>query len=1386
MGEDLWNKLLPHWGKIFLGGPILLITVILFSLGIWFYRQAKFQVQAEKAEEIHAISAMKAEQLARWRDERLSEAEFFTRPFPYATFTQNILSGSKTSDSLYRNDLLQIMSLRRYENIFMVSPSGNIVFSVHPLLPEVDTTTIAFARPIFQRARIHIRDFYYNTIQRKIYWEIMSPILTETGDCLAVMVFRIDPGVYIYPLLKEWPTSSRTAESGLVRRESGQVLYLNELNNVEGAPLNIRVSLDDSSRTVYKAAYGRKGIFTGLDYRGKEVLADIQFISGTPWFLVTEVDLQEIFENLHQKTLLIAIILILFLLFVAVLASMLHHYRQRNLYKDLYLKGSLLKQTREELEATLYSMADGVITTDDQGEIIRMNPVAGQLMGRNEPDAIGHSVDEIFLLPEGEDTDSFILLSRKMAHNGYEKSFTDSAFLKTPNGHEIPVSLSMAPILSDRKNVHGFVLSFRDQTEQKAREQALKESEERFLNLFERAPLGYQSLDDQGCFIEVNEAWLEIMGYHRDQVLGQWFGDFLVPEQRECFRERFPRFIKDGRTHTEFEMICADGSRKWIAFDGRIGYRRDGSFEKTHCILQDVTERKKMRMELQEREETIRLLFDSTAEGIYGLDLRGNCTFCNRSALSMLGYDDPKELIGKNMHWMIHHTNALNETTPAEDCRILKAFTSGKKSHEVSDLLWRKDGSSFPVEYWSYPMYREGTLVGAVVTFVDITQRQQTEERLNYQYSLLKIAGESAQFGEWGYDPGRNRLIWSDVVADIHGVPRGFSPSLRQGLAFYSPRDQQRMLEIMRRCLKEGIPFDEEVMLNASQQEARWIRIIGRAEKSPEGRVLRLYGSLQDITKIKDTEASLKESLDNYRELIDGMNETVWVINFEGQLIDVNKTAEKELGFTKEELLLLGLSAIDGRHDPELIRRMASDMPDDKIQVFETTHRAKDGRLIPVEIASTIVTYQGERAILSIARNISLRKMHENIEHVLYEISRIAMQANALEDLLDPLCAELKKVLDQHHFYLALSHPHQPVPFKLACRYDAPVQDLPEEEKLLLDKVLLSGKSLLLRGKEVSEMYTGRTVPIPTSLPVSWLGIPLKDHQKVLGILVAESLLTEDAFDPQKVKFLEMIAHELSIVLQREHMIKDLIKAKEKAEESDRLKTAFLANISHEIRTPMNGILGFLDLLSEPDLQEAQKDFYISIVNKSGERLLNTINNIVEVSRIESGQMEVSFSVVDLEELMRYYLDFFTPSYRLKGLTLGLEMRSEASQWKVRTDRFKIEGIMTNLLNNALKFTENGGVNFGIFLQGNSLTFFVRDTGLGISKKDIHSIFNRFVQADQKMTRPYEGSGLGLSIVKAYVEALKGKIWVLSEPGKGSEFLFSIPYLPADVPASIQ
>lgn len=239
---------------------------------------------------------------------------------------------------------------------------------------------------------------------------------------------------------------------------------------------------------------------------------------------------------------------------------------------------------------------------------------------------------------------------------------------------------------------------------------------------------------------------------------------------------------------------------------------------------------------------------------------------------------------------------------------------------------------------------------------------------------------------------------------------------------------------------------------------------------------------------------------------------------------------------------------------------------------------------------------------------------------------------------------------------------------------------------------------------------------------------------------------------------------------------KELINAKEKAEESDRLKTSFLNNISHEIRTPMNAIVGFSGLLNKPDLDAEKRQQYIDLVVRSSNHLLFIIDDIVRIASIDAGQEKIQKDEVNINSICKLLFEQFRSRDTIQNVELSYNTPLDNNDAMIITDGIKLTQILTNLIGNALKFTHKGYVNFGYEIKNNNLEFYVKDSGIGISPEMHEEIFKRFRQVEITIERQYGGSGLGLSISKAYIELLGGKIWLSSELDKGSTFYFSLPY----------
>jgi PAS domain S-box-containing protein len=246
-------------------------------------------------------------------------------------------------------------------------------------------------------------------------------------------------------------------------------------------------------------------------------------------------------------------------------------------------------------------------------------------------------------------------------------------------------------------------------------------------------------------------------------------------------------------------------------------------------------------------------------------------------------------------------------------------------------------------------------------------------------------------------------------------------------------------------------------------------------------------------------------------------------------------------------------------------------------------------------------------------------------------------------------------------------------------------------------------------------------------------------------------------------------------VTEKNAIITKLKEAKEKAEESNRLKSVFLQNISHEIRTPMNAIIGFMSLLKDSPVDEETRIHFYDIINKSGERLLTTVNDLIDISQIETQQIKAHKSGIIISDILENIVSTSTPLAAQKSNKITCTSKYMDTNTMLYTDKNLFSGIFINLVSNAIKSTNNGSIEIGSYDKENDIVFFVKDTGVGIPENRLHAIFDRFVQADLSLSRAHEGAGLGLSIAKAYAQLLGGDLWEESEVGKGSTFFFNLP-----------
>ncbi|WP_372792196.1 PAS domain S-box protein [Lutibacter sp.] len=539
------------------------------------------------------------------------------------------------------------------------------------------------------------------------------------------------------------------------------------------------------------------------------------------------------------------------------------------------------------------------------------------------------------------------------------------------------------------------------------------------------------------------------------------------------------------------------------------------------------------------------------------------------------------------------------------------------------------------------------------------------------------------------------------------------------------------------------------------------------------GKISGFIGIQRDITQRKLADKALKESEEKHRLYVTNAPEGIFITNFEGQYLEVNEAACKMTGYAKDELLSLTIEDLISTKEVSRGSEILQESQEKGSYYGEFLLKRKNG--LEFFASLNIVTLLENRS-MAFVTDISDRKRAEIIQKIILNISNASQTEVDLPTLLKFIQKELGRLVDTKNFFVALYNEENDtihLPY-----YEDEKDDLSyfPAEKTVTGYLIKQGKSLLLSNTDLKKLDRDKLIELVGDISEAWLGVPLKIKGKVTGALVIQTYKNTNVYTEKDKEMLEIISHQISISIERKQYEEALLKALEKAKESDRLKSAFLANMSHEIRTPMNGILGFSDLLKSPDLSSEKQQKYINIIEKSGKRMLTTINDIMDISKIEAGLMNVSKSTFNLKEKLEDLFSFFETEASKKGLHLSIQNNLTEDEYLLLSDEQKVISIMTNLIKNAIKFTPSGSVEIGCCKSDNFFEFYVKDTGIGIPKDRQPHIFDRFVQADIEDKLVYEGSGLGLAISKSYVEMLEGTIGLISEEEIGSEFYFTIPY----------
>lgn len=670
----------------------------------------------------------------------------------------------------------------------------------------------------------------------------------------------------------------------------------------------------------------------------------------------------------------------------------------------------------------------------------------------------------------------------------------------------------------------------------------------------------------------------------------------------------------------------------------------------------------------------------------------------------------------------------------------------------IISILWHLLSQHIKIDAFIYNAFDYSTMFILVVTIIyfiwritKIEEQSKTDVRTELErdfYNLLKLA----KIGTWEYNFKTNTLEISSKGKKILELPDELTDT-KQLIDKVKIVDKESAISFLKNSIKgQKTEVDYYVILESESKRNRYIHSRAEIKYNAKGKPLYAKGTINDFTAQK----RINDNLQRLQIAVHQGANSVIITNKDGIIEYANPKFEQVSGYKFSEVRGLTPGVLkSGIHSKEFYNELWQTLKSGNTWRGEFCNKNKSGQLY-WEIASIVPIYDEYKHIVSyvaIKEDITslkraetqLMKNREQLKHA----QKIAKLGNWELDYPTGNVLWSDEVF--HIYEIDFSQPN----LEVIAKY----HDKSQHDKAI--SMLQIAAQNHVRSFEFP--MTIKTASGKTKYTTSHAELyydEANNLSKVFGTV--QDITTQ--------KLVEM----------------ELEKARYKAEESDRLKTSFIANLSHELRTPMNGIIGFAEILNDPNLDADKRAHYIKIIVKNGHQLLSIVNDILDISKIETGQLEIKPSLVDINSLITEIC--YSHTTEAKQLQNTINQVSIVEKYKyIEADEIKLKQILNNLVSNAIKFTNKGTITIGASKLNDTIEFYVKDTGIGINEKNQEIIFDQFKQVEQGYARRYGGTGLGLSICKGLLHAMNGAIWVESEIGKGATFFFNIPYVEAIV-----
>jgi PAS domain S-box-containing protein len=648
---------------------------------------------------------------------------------------------------------------------------------------------------------------------------------------------------------------------------------------------------------------------------------------------------------------------------------------------------------------------------------------------------------------------------------------------------------------------------------------------------------------------------------------------------------------------------------------------------------------------------------------------------------------------------------------------------------------------------------------------------QSEEDLFTLINSMTDIVCFKDGFGRW--------LVANEYDLNLFGLANiDYKGKKDSELAEYSAFYREAFLnceESDEKAWQRGLPTRSDEIIPLPDGTSLIFDVVKIPSFDSEGKRKGLVVVGRDITERKRSEMELKK----LSHIVEQSPDSIMLTNVNGIIEYVNPALCELSGYPADELI--------GKN-PRLLR--SGNYTEQDSQIFletilsgkkwsgEFRSRTKKGEIYwehatisPIKNDSGKTTH-----FLSIKEDITTKKHTDNIQKVLFNISKQAFISNDIDQLLEFVKDELHSLVDTSNFLVAFYNEDDGM-LTSAFRTDEKDKYTTwPAEKSLTGYVVKHNKPLMLTHEKFQELAQTGEVELVGAAAQIWLGVPLTVNGRPYGAIVIQDYKNPNAYDQNDFKMLEFIGSQLSLTIQRQKTYAELKEALAKADAGNNLKSAFINNISHEIRTPLNGIIGFSEMILNPDSSYEDNEMCYGVIKKSSKRLINTVNGYVDISLLVTGTMETSKRPINIDQLLLEIYGEFSDPCKQKNIELVLDKPTQKDALILKTDSDKIHKIAAHLLDNAVKYIETGSITIGYERKDDDIVFFVKDTGPGIKPENIGKIYDAFMSFEPNTTKRQEGSGLGLAIAFGMVGLLGGKIWVESKNGFGATFYFSLPF----------